>query len=531
MKLLIVDDEPSIRDGICQAIDWDGYQIQCLTAKDGIRALEVIEAEQPDLVLLDVRMPHLDGLGVMEELQRREIKVKVVILSGYDQFSYAQKALKYGAVDYLIKPCHKKQLLETVLHFKAEIEREQRNRQMSMNLRKQLRDNRSVLQERYLCRILEQSSLAVNETEENFKTLQIQLPLHHIAIAVMELDCQTCILFEEGKSLGERDMALARFGVINIAEEVFEHTQDCKCVSCHEMVAAFIHVVGGTEGVAAQLQTVQRKVQECLGINLTIGVGTITENISDCASSYRRALQTLMVKEVLGSGEIFWYDKVFLKEDGKNQGDDYGRKQVIQAVFSKKAPELYRALQHFFLQLKDIRQTEQYKMHCLALCLDLSRAMTEYGISSGGTWKPEVSLKELLKINLAGEVAALVEQTVREAQNAVINAGANNRLILQQAISYIDDNYQSDISLKEAAEHVSLSPNYFSMIFKQLSGTSFVDYLNAARIAKACELLKDVQYKSYEVAFLVGFKDEKYFSYMFKKVTGYSPSQYRKNYY
>lgn len=528
MKLLVVDDEPSIREGICHAIDWESHGIQCVEAKDGIQALERIEREMPDLVLLDVRMPNMDGLNVMEELKRWKIEIKVIILSGYDQFSYAQKALKCGAVDYLIKPCHKNHLLETVLHFKEEIAREQRSASMAASLQKQFQENIRILQEQYLCRILENSMVDMQTVKENFETLHIELPLYGLAVVILEMDCAQCILFRTEGKPNEKDMALARFGVTNIAEELFVNPQSCKCVVCDERIAAIVDMGLGGEQIELLLQDLKKKVMDYLGISLTVGVGTMAKVVTEISLSYRKALQALEVKELLGTGEIYWHEKIFLPEEEENHYSIYAEKKVIEAIFSRKAPELYRMLDFFFDGIGNAGLTEQYKKYSLTLCHAINHAMEEYSISNKCAWKTAVSLKKILWMQDANSIREMIVELACEAQNLVIHMGSNNRQILQNAITFIRENYQSDIGLKDAAEHVYLSPNYFSMMFKQLSGVSYVDYLNSVRVEKACELLKNSGYKTYEVAFQAGFKDEKYFSYIFKKVTGQSPSQYKK---
>ena len=352
LRVVLVDDEKMIRDGMAATFPWRELGMEVVaTAENGQKGLEIVSATQPQIIITDIRMPKMDGLEFIKRVREWLPEVKIIVLSGYDEFSYAQKALRYGVSDYILKPVGVKELSRVLQKLKQD----------------------------------------------------------------MEAD------------------------------------------------------------FSAELSLVRAKKE----------IDPAWEHYLNAVRSAARPKTGARAQAVLD--------------------------EIICGLQGLKLPP------------------EQLRLVCLEQSQRVLEVLQKEGIPLPEAWQAgrDGPYRDLRHLATVAEIYSwLGEFTESLIGHAELRKDHGYHAAIQKALQYIDGHYQEELSVKAVADHVCLSPDYFSHIFKKARGESFTDYLNRLRIGKAMELLAENRYKVYQVSDLVGYGDYKYFSSVFKKITGVSPTDY-----
>jgi two-component system, response regulator YesN len=526
IKLLIADDEEEIRSGIRDIIDWKSNGISvCGEVENGLEALKIIQETAPDILLLDIKMPEMDGIQVMEHLAP-ESKMKIIILSGYDNFSYAQKALKLGASDYILKPCHKDVILQTVLRVKEGIESELKNKIFFDQLQAQFNHSLPLLKEKYLIKLLNTAYDSELKLLENFELFKINIPTKPIVVAVVNID-YPYHFYEQFT----RDAELMKFAIRNICTETIYQRFFHEIIEYNGDIIILVSLdPKQREQLLQLLEQIKDTIKLNLSFSVSIGIGNIEEDIHRIHLSYVEALKSIEAKFFLGADTIIQYQDIHSSVIEDALYPIAEEKSVLNCIAQGNEAELDVAIDGFFTVLSPEKRSKIcFTRCCLALYLSIYHFCIERALHEDETLDHNFStLDSILKLETMSEMKEIIINSAKYAMSRVNRKKGNNKTI-EMAVKYIEENYAKDISLENISRSVYLSPSYFSLLFKQVMSINFVDYLNKVRIENACELLKDIQYKTYEIAYKTGFHDEKYFSFIFKKVTGMSPSQFRSN--
>ncbi|WP_163194307.1 response regulator transcription factor [Clostridium thermarum] len=348
IKLLIVDDEKMIREGLVNTMPWKEMGIEVVgSAGNGLTALEIVREKKPHIVLTDIRMPKMNGIELLQSIRKEGYKIKVVILSGYDEFAYAQQAIRHGAEDYILKPVNAEELQKVIKRLENELK---------------------------------------GEINEDLSHIQLRKDI--------EVEIEKYVAAVQG-----RDKATA----ISILDAITENLTLQK-VSTEQIHRLYFEIV---ESVIHAMEKSGLKIND----------------------------------------------------------------------------ELREEYLNSFIELLNFTKQQELK-----------------------TW-----------------INDFTENLVGFAED---KKGDSYRLVIKKAVEYMEEHFNEKLSVQKVAEVVYLSPNYFSHIFKKIKKESFTDYLNRIRIEKAKELLSKHLYKVYEVSDMVGYSDYKYFSSVFKKLVGVSPTQY-----
>ncbi|BBH23067.1 DNA-binding response regulator [Paenibacillus baekrokdamisoli] len=526
IKLFVVDDEEEIRRGIIENTDWEGNGIViCGEADNGDDALTLIEESEPDILLIDVRMPGLSGLQVVESLQSTKRLVKSIILSGYDDFSYAQKALKSGACDYLLKPCRSKDILEAVLKVKELILVENTHVNALEKLKTQYQEGLPLIKEKFLLRMLN-NRLKINaKLLQNFEILGLKIkPTNFAVIVIQIIDFHS---YAEQHSY--QDIELMKYAMKNIVIELIQHEYDCEIC---EDAAGFSIIAncrdGSSERLVPLFETINSNTVKYLGFSLLIGIGTYYRNIEDLIYSYDEAMKCLEFAFILGNNKVLHYSAIPKFGQTKSVYPINEEKRLIESVASGRSEDLTDRLEAYLSILVNNNPSKDYiQKSCLALIVSLYHLCLDKDIDPEKIFGSYFSsLDHLVQFHSLNQIKEKVTELVGKVTEAIQRSRHSNRIIMV-ALKYIEDHYNGNLTLELVANQVYVNPKYLSMLFKQTTGENFVDYIQTLRIEKACELLKDLKLKTYEVANQVGYSDEKYFSHIFKKIKGMPPSQFR----
>lgn len=528
MRVMVIDDEPIVRKGLQKLIAWEEYGFQWLgTAENGEEALELIESKRPDLIIVDCKMPYMDGLELLGAVNERGIPLKSVILSGYDEFMYAQQALKLGASDYLLKPPDLERFLEVILRVKKEWEAENR-------LKQQLKDNHPVMVERFLLSLIDGAKQSADSFQEKVGYLKLPIDPGPFRICRLEIE-------DESGQLDRytiEDQQLIGFAVVNIIGETFEEWPSKVFFQEGNRCFIMLFNIEDKEQVPQLRQLLLQLIDNLkatLKLAATIGVSRhFASVINECKPAYEAANIALQYKYYTGANKVIFLEDVEEEQGGvvaaPKEREPLNEEELLMSIRVCNGSGLEAWLTSFILLLKE----QGYSIHeTKTLSLQQMIAATHTMIEM----HPQLQLDELLtaedieQIFRAGtldELAQLLRGFLFKLLSLTQNMRKSGKnAVIERAKSFIQTQYAGNITLETIAAEVFLSPVYLSFLFKQVEAMNITDYIANIRIENAKRLLKTTSSKTYEIANLVGYQDDKYFSRIFKKKVGITPSEYR----
>jgi len=537
-KVLLVDDEADVREGLVQEIDWEqcGFTVVG-TAENGKEAMELADRLEPDIVITDISMPFKNGLQLSEWLREHYPLVKIVILTGYDEFDYARQALQLSVDDYLLKPFSADSFTELLLQMKRKLEEEVAEREDVRKLKEHYRTSLPLLRESFLASLL---TRRLPRTRIEEKTRNYGLSLHgtQYAVSVIALSFpEEAGQEREDDSLRHSgDMDLMLHAILNIAREVWE---------LHSLGSAFIYqdsiallAVNGNNvepvwraKMQEALDTILKSVVHYLKLPVTIGAGSIVADIADINYSFDAALRALDYRLVLGSDKVIYINDVEKQASYKLRFDELKQQSLTRSLKVGTTAELEETVELIFHEL--LEGTHAYsdiQVYLLEVITALLRTAKEADIDLDELFGAGYQLHaEIFKFSGISEAKRwflelcqlMMKQISSKRQHAYKD-------IVEKAVAYTREHYSdTEISIQRLCVHLHISAGYFSGVFKKEVKMTFVQYLMHIRMEAAKELLRSTELKAFEIAERVGFADPNYFSFCFKKYAGISPKEYR----
>ncbi|MCR2807904.1 response regulator [Paenibacillus soyae] len=525
--MLIVDDEDKVREAIAFKTDWAacGFELVggCANGRD---ALEAAEKLQPDVVLTDICMPYMDGLELAERLTEQYRELKIVILTGFEQFDYAKQAIKLKVNDYLLKPINLQELTEFLLKLKAELDEEAARLADLTALRAQWQESYPLLRERFLNRLVlhPMTDEAIRRKLDSFR-----LGLSGPSYAALLLELET----EQGDAGGSHpDKDLLRFAAANIAQEIAE--QEYGGVAFQTRDDRIAILLGGEGGMlGAHMQKVAGFVSGALAkylkLSVSIGLGRVYPSLHQLRYSYQEASSALEYRYLTGDGRILSIQDVEFGEPvGEAEYNEFER-ELSAAVKTGNTARALQAVEDWVARLRAsamrMNGVVGYMHRTLATVIQAgTQSGLDQGDGLGGIFFAKLNALKTIE-EARSWLEELCGQVIRDLARRRSDASHTQ---MMEAIAYIHEHYsRAELTLGEVCQHVYLSLSYFSSLFKQQTGLTFVEYLTKHRLAKARELLLATSLKTYEISERVGYQDPQYFSVIFKRHFGMSPKEFR----
>ncbi len=532
-KVLIIDDEPIIRKGIKNIINWKQLDCEvCAEASDGTEGMELIKKLLPEIILTDIRMPGLDGLDMLKQVKDIVPNSKIIIVSGYREFDYVREAIKCGAFDFLLKPTRLEELT-AVLARAVDVLNEQKLRHSEFDKFKLLFEQSiPLLKEKLLCDIVFEINSNENEMTEKMKLFNIHIS--NFVFIVIEND------MDESSVNTQYDKQLYQFGIINSFEEILAEKYEVHVISLNSNKVGFIIQNNSHSGInmaeiLEKTAYLQEMIFNAFGISISIALSTEGSSVFELPEKLKECQYSLEYKSYLGNNSIIQYSDLnsFFKYEDYSLLERY-KKQLLEGVKAGNEALVKASTDSIsnFISSNTISINYLKNFYYSALSSINNIRISVLAANSDKKHEEGKDIASLLKLieksDNTEEMNSLLQQVALKIANKVNSFNNKSiRVTLRKAIDYINEHYSESVTLNEVAEHTFVTTFYISRMFKKELGTSFIDYLNDIRIEKAKELLKDVKYKSYEVANLVGIPDPHYFSRLFKKHSGISPSEYR----
>ncbi|NOU65341.1 response regulator [Paenibacillus sp. LMG 31461] len=533
-KLVIVDDEPAVRGGLSQFVQWSDYGIVLAgTADDGDTGLELIEQVKPDIVLTDVMMPVMDGIQMSREIRERLPETKIVFISGHNEANLLRSALQVHAADYIFKPVKRTELQKVIEGVVRDLRSEEKERQRLKDMEVKLTQSMPLLREKFLMALIQDGDAKPEVLRERAAFLNLELPLETpYLVLVITIDDAREVL----GSRSERDKQLLSYSLLNVVQELID--QYLHGYAFENRAAEFVGLLvlddpmKDPEATLLLLaEEIRDNLKRWLNISVTIGVGERADNIRMLPASFRHARDAADQKWYMGKNQVITMDSLEVGAASSIRFDSSQSERLVSVLKSGEKQQLELEMESILEPLAQIRKDgfkygRQVGLQMIALA---GRLLLDLNLLTREKEEEEAwALDRLLKLETMAELKTFVSDYLYSIccwiQEKRSGRSSN---VIEQIQKFISENYAKNLAIAEIAAYVYLSQTYVSLLFKQETGETIYEYLMKVRIAKAKELLVDPRIKFYEVCELVGYTDPSYFSKLFKKMTGLTPSAYR----
>ena len=542
VKVYLVEDEIIIRQSIKNSIDWEkeGYEFVG-DASDGELALPVILKEKPDILITDIRMPFMDGLELSRMVKAELPDIKIVILSGYDDFEYAKQAIKIGVAEYLLKPVSSAVLLEHLSEIAEKVRDEREDLALKKVYYQEMQENEELIKMKFLGELIS-GKLSLADAMEKGKRFHMNLSGPFYRIILFKFIQEDHVQAEQSEALAEAYEAVGNYvdglkdafrfqrGVegwaflLTSVEEDMEAQTERFIEGLKEVIAPFEALTwfGGIGSEAARLRELRYSFREADKAFAGRFVQEPNQIISVDQLNYEQ-LDNEFDANIFG--EINQFDQIitrFLSSGSREEVESF-----VGALFTEISEDHFRSLMIRQYIIMDIYAT------VLAFCKKLRKDTGADGEAAGQMESLRENEEILKRAVLTAESVDDIKDYIGTLLDHVIElrntlSGRRYSDIIRTARKRIEQDYMSeDISLNTVAAEVCMSPSYFSSVFSKEMGKTFIEYLTEVRMEKAKQYLVCSSMKTSEISYEVGYKDPHYFSYIFKKTQGCTPKEYR----
>lgn len=535
IKVFLVEDEMVIRRGIKNSIDWEkeGY-IFCGEASDGELAYPMIIKEKPDILITDIRMPFMDGLELCKLVKKELPNIKILILSGYDEFDYAKEAIRLGVTEYLLKPISSGKLLEALNGVSESIRREKEDKDLVRKYMEEMRENTEHEKQKFFEQMIA-GNLSMADALETGKKYEMNLSagMYNLLLFRFTLGEENR---KSGELLGEVEYAIEK--LTERLEYVFEFQRGVEGW-------AFLLMADNEEQMSERVKELSKDLEEIMKNYSTIayfgGIGQPVARLRELEESFREAERALAARFTMELNRIISVEDIRMAQNVDTLDDieitSFGEIEKTRTMLEK---FLNNGAEDEIDEFVDVYINELPEENLKSVLMRQYIIMDAYIVMMSFCEKIE---------GIEGEMQAQSEelknsmktiQTLEEIKNYIrmllkkiigvrdTISGRRYSDIIEIAKDQIRKTYMSDeISLNTIAAEVGMSPSYFSSIFSKEMGKTFVEYLTEIRMDRAKELLMCSSMKTSEIGYEVGYKDPHYFSYIFKKTQNCTPKEFR----
>lgn len=535
IKVFLVEDEMVIRRGIKNSIDWEkeGY-IFCGEASDGELAYPMIIKEKPDILITDIRMPFMDGLELCKLVKKELPNIKILILSGYDEFDYAKEAIRLGVTEYLLKPISSGKLLEALNGVSESIRREKEDKDLVRKYMEEMRENTEHEKQKFFEQMIA-GNLSMADALETGKKYEMNLSagMYNLLLFRFTLGEENR---KSGELLGEAEYAIEK--LTERLEYVFEFQRGVEGW-------AFLLMADNEEQMSERVKELSKDLEEIMKNYSTIayfgGIGQPVARLRELEESFREAERALAARFTMELNRIISVEDIRMAQNVDTLDDieitSFGEIEKTRTMLEK---FLNNGAEDEIDEFVDVYINELPEENLKSVLMRQYIIMDAYIVMMSFCEKIEGIEGEMQAQSEELKNSMKTSQTLEEIKNYIrmllkkiigvrdTISGRRYSDIIEIAKDQIRKTYMSDeISLNTIAAEVGMSPSYFSSIFSKEMGKTFVEYLTEIQMDRAKELLMCSSMKTSEIGYEVGYKDPHYFSYIFKKTQNCTPKEFR----
>lgn len=524
IKVVIVDDEYLERNLLKKCIDWTSLNMEMVgEAQDATEALDLICRESPDVLFTDIQMPGTDGIGLSELALKKFPEIHVVVITGFDKFEYAQRSIKAGISDFLLKPIDGEEVQKTAVKLKERIENDRKSMQEEIELKNQLYDNLPYLRERFFNELMFGE---VDGVREKMSFLGIHFENAVFQVALFEIVPEAVPPDEESRFLLS----------IRVRKRINDFFQSWKNTFVFAHTTNRIAILNNDSKIDLyeQCEILLKQISEELTSHFCIGLGSMKKQVDEICISYKDALEAVHYRIALGNNKVILYDTIrfpYRAESLNSKGYVEQLNFYIKTGLTDKIQDTIQKICEG-IDLKKASALEALRMTAMNISLSIFRSMAEAGLEPDEIYRFQIQTNSrVFQLQTLPETEELLNETASKCLD-LLDQRHDSQIsgLIEVVKNYLRENYMnSDFSLPDLAAKLYFNPSYLSRTFKKKAGVSFTEYLMEVRMTKAAELLRNGELKAFEIAVAVGIPDPNYFSTCFKKYTGVSVSQYRKS--
>lgn len=534
-KVVFIDDELMVRKNIIKKIEWEKYGF-CIVgeADNGKDALDVIDYTNPDVIITDIDMPFMDGLEMSKIVSQKYPMIKIVILSGFDEFKYAQRAVELNVTEYVLKPISSEVLIKILVKIKATIDEEILKKENIELLRKHYLESLPVLKGNFLSSLVAKKQRK-EEIINKATYYNIDLNGDIFACAVVSIDKN---VFNE-KKFSEEEEELNRYGVLNIMEEVVsKHSLGLVFSRDNYIVAVMKNNDKSKEYMISKIFRALEEVRQCIEkymkFTVTIGIGGLCTSIENIDGSFYGGVSALEYRFVTGNNKLIYIDDLEPEKTKNMVFDDNKEHMLLSSIKFGTEKDVYNTLDVLFKDITEVKASfSDYQIYLLEILAAITKMSKDLTLDFSAILDPKYNIfAEMFKFNTTSEVKQWFEKICVKIMNLIGSKRKNSgKILVDKAQEYIKENFaDNELSLNKISSYIHISPNYFGNIFKTETGETFANYLLSIRMETAKNILCSTNYKNLQIAEKVGISDQYYFSHCFKKYFKSSPKEVRNSF-
>jgi len=529
-RILVVEDEALIRKGIVAKIKHNKFDFERIEeASDGREALAIMEKDHPDIVITDVKMPHIDGIELIRKAKELYQDMKFIIISGYAEFEYAEQALNMGVCGYILKPVTDRDLVDSLTRVIKDLDNSHKIKEIYSKKEMLEKHYDDLMLEKNLNQVLhavkkENGEYIPGYDEDIFGETEKE---RYFLLAIFNIDGKT--YYES--SFKYQDLELIKFSMRNIMNEV-----ECDCKKHiinnyqdnNQLLLIIMHKQKERLKLTAEkyIAKVFRYVVDLLGISVTVGVSGIAERLSN--DLYLQAKEAFDMRIIHKNGNVYRYDSLPITREYKLPSKEI---RLLQKCIERKDYSNIEIVLKDIFSEKNLKGTsaEFIRIIWIEIINMLFRVCGDVKADKGNVLEPSLLSEKIVdRFESLDQIVSYLYTTVIGALRAGydVDMSCNNKIKL--AVHYIDQHYQEDISLNDLAYRFAMNPSYFSTVFKKVVGKNVTSYIADLRIEAACRLLKETQKSIVDISRSIGYEDIQYFYRVFKNKTGMTPMEFRK---
>lgn len=484
-KVMLADDEKLILDGLKNIIDWNEMGLEIVqTARNGEEALALFAENPVDIVVTDINMPKVNGLELLRKLREINEDVRFVILSGYDEFEYAKKAIQIGVEGYLLKPIDEEEFKKILLKLVREFDKQDRENERVKNiLKSEDRNAHKVLKDK------EQYSLCIYK-----------------------------LLMQEGQSITK-----AKEYINKIEQEALSFY-----IESDELI-----LINGwdkfmqKQSIKAYYEQIVEQLSEVLDIESFGAMGTVVTEIEALKESFEISKSLLSYLLVQGFGIVATPDLLEKKRGVEGEVDIAKLRRMIIEQNQKDVITYIQDILISNVRNGELVPEDLYHM-CIQIAILLDEIVRDFSLKKNRyVYNLKGLIEQIYKVNNLAMLTTLLIERIREVMDAINENRVSYTPVVQQVVTYVHENYKEDMSLKVLAHKYNINTSYLGQVFLKEVGCSFSQYLNQVKNSKAKELILTTNMKVNDIAKEVGYVDTSYFYRKFKKYYGVSPASFR----
>lgn len=534
MNILLIDDEEFVLDYVENIIEQMEIEIkQIFRASSVNEALTILNEHIVEMMITDIQMPEMDGLALLKMLKELNIQTKTIILSGYSEFTFAQKAIQYGAVEYLLKPIMQDELEEVLIKVIKEIEKDRETKQKFAVARSALRMELSKSRGLFLLDLLYGKTFTPTEFKQQIQTLEIDLTFDEQFIVTT---VQVEMVHEDFRQVEEK-MGILQFVLLNVSAELFyknvsESSQIWVCKDQYN----FIHLViplrlfnHDMNQAIRLLKRLKEKVTSFLKLNLSILISEPYHCKDDLHAHYTEILAYFL--QSCDSGKNF----IHIMSD-KSKASNYqsitNLNEYPTILDLMEMNEWSEALNKINIVLEKLEEQEYYSHSQLLEIAYYLYSCFSYMSQKLGDAHPKLVnglalIQNPFQIQSTEYIRKWAQSFINHFNEADHDKEKGNSFLIYKINKFIEQNMNKDVSLKTIGEHVYLHPVYLSRMYKKETGISISSYILKIRMDKSVILLTSTNKKVADIAKEVGYQKTQYFIQLFKDTFGVTPQKYR----